>query len=119
MSSQAIAAKSTEAFIDENPVDVRFIRTPRVRTSAGGWVDGAPISLDPQRVRLVNQQGYLADRRINEQGDVIVPRYMVIGMPGTDMRKGDTFTIEDVEYRINSVNTSPPYAVRGEAFENA
>lgn len=110
--------KSTEAFISENPIDIRLVRMPRVKTSAGGYTNGAPVSLPPQRVRLVSQQGYLADLRLSDQGDVSVPRFVVIGVPGTDMKKGDTFTHEGTEYKINRINTSPPYAIRGEAFEH-
>lgn len=110
--------KSTEHFIDENPVDVVFMRATRTRTSAGGFVDSERTPLPPQRVRLVAQAGYLADQRVGPEGEVSVPRFVVIGLPEVDMKKGDVFTIGDETFRISKVNTSPPWAVRGDAIEH-
>lgn len=110
--------KSTEHFIDENPSDVVFVRSARIRTSAGGYKDGPPALLPPQRVRLVAQSGYLADQRVGAEGDVSVPRFVVVGLPEVDMKKGDTFVHGDETFRISKVNTSPPWAVRGDAIEH-
>lgn len=110
--------KSTEHFIDENPSDVVFMRATRARTSAGGFADGPRAPLPAQRVRLVAQSGYLADQRVGAEGDVSVPRFVVVGMPEVDMKKGDTFTHNDETFRISKVNTSPPWAVRGDAIEH-
>lgn len=118
MSTAAAATQSTREFIEENPVDVQFVRSPRVTTTAGGKVDGAPVMLGPQRVRLVAQSGYVVDSRLNGEGDVAVPRFVVVGMPTIDMKKGDTFTHNDETFRINRVNDSPPWAKRGEAIEH-
>ncbi len=112
------SAQSTEHFIDENPSDVVFERAVRARTSAGGFADGPRTPLPPQRVRLVAQSGYLADQRIGAEGDVSVPRFVVVGMPTVDMKKGDLFTHDDQTYRISKVNTSPPWAKRGDAIEH-
>ncbi len=112
------STKSTEAFIDENPSEVEFTRSVRVRTSAGGWVDGAISTLPPQRVRLVAQPGYVDDQRVTEAGAISVPRFMVIGMPTVDMKRGDTFVYNDETFRINRINTTPPWAIRGEAMEH-
>lgn len=113
------SSKSTEAFIDENPIDIVLKRSVRTKTSAGGWVMSAPMELLPQRVRLVSMQAYLVDRRLGPEGDVTVPRFTVIGLPTVDMKRNDTFEYEGDTYRINRVNTTPPWAKRGEAFEHA
>lgn len=119
MSDTAIAAaKSTEAFIAENPIDVRFRRGTRTKTSAGGFVTSAPTPIPPQTVRLVSQRGYLVDQRLNESGEVSVPRFVVVGMPDVDMKRGDLFDHEGETFRIGRINTSPPWAKRGEAFEH-
>jgi hypothetical protein len=113
------STKSTELFIDENPIDVVFRRSSRVKTSAGGWTDGSPTTLQPQRVRLVSQHGYLVDQRLGAEGDVSVPRFTVVGLPGVDMKRGDVFEYGGETFKINRVNTSPPWAKRGEAIEYA
>jgi hypothetical protein len=110
--------KSTEAFIDENPIEIVLRRSVRTKTSAGGWAMGAPSPLPPQRVRLVALHGYLADQRLGPEGDITVPRFMVVGLPTVDMKRDDTFEYDGETYRINRVNTTPPWAKRGEAFEH-
>jgi hypothetical protein len=112
------SAKSTEAFIDESPSYVSFKRTAKVHTAAGGWAGGAESTLRPQKVRLVSQSGYLVDHRLTDTGEVAVPRFVVVGMPETDMERGDVFEYGGENFRINRVNTVPPWAKRGEAIEH-
>jgi len=115
MSTATVAARSTQEFIDENPVDLVLVRVARVKSSAGGWVDGATTQIDPQRVRLVAQTG---SDRLTQDGNLVVPRYTLVGMPDVNVQERDTFTFEDIDYRVGSVSTSPPWAVRASVVEN-
>ncbi len=92
-----------------------FTRTTRVKTSAGGWIDGTTVAGTPQTVRVVAQS---PGRRVTADGAVVIPKYVVIGMPDADMKKGDVFTWEGDVYRIFDVNNTPAWAKRGEAIEH-
>lgn len=118
MTSDA-ALSSTQAFIDDNPIDVELVRTPRIRSTAGGWVNGTPVTLEPQTMRLVAQNQHQGGSHISGEGDVEVVRYILVAMPDVEMSRGDTFVHNDLTYRIRSVSTSPPFAKRGECVEHA
>lgn len=109
---------STQAFIDDHPIDVVLVRTPQVSSGAGGWVDGAPQYLPPQRMRLVAQSQLQSSSQTRAEGDVSVPRWTLVAMPDADLERGDTFLDGDASYRVIRVDMSPPWAKRGAVIED-
>lgn len=110
------AAKSTQGFIDENPSQVVLTRRARVASTAGGWVDGAATIMAAQEFRLVGTSSNR--RRLDDQGDVMVPDFTMIGMPERDVKEGDTFVVGPLTYRVRKVNRVPAWATRAEAVEH-
>lgn len=115
MTVAEVAARSTKGFIDENPVELVLTRAARLRTTAGGWEDGELTDLTPQRVRLVAQTNR---NRLNPDGDVTVPAFVLVGLPGTDVAEGDIFSYQGNQYRVGRPVNGPAWAVRMEVFRH-
>lgn len=85
---------STEAFIEENAVDLVFRRRPQTPTLEGGWVLGAEVQLPPQRCRFV-QSGRVgaAGQRNTPEGRLRDVTATLVLMPGGDVQIGDLVSI--------------------------
>lgn len=82
--------KQTLRFIEENPSEIIFTRKTRVSDGAGGYTT-TPTPLDPQVVRVVEQNVAREVERRNVAGEVVRPALAVVAMPYADLSTGDTF----------------------------
>lgn len=92
---------NTKVFIDADPISLSLTHRTRTRSAEGGWQNGAPGLPAAQMFRLIP----LTDVATSVQtpdGVQLMPAYVLLGQWDSDMRRWDTFTLNDVEYAIVS-----------------
>jgi hypothetical protein len=98
--------RNVRAFVDADPVDVVLMRpSAKVRTSAGGWVEGEPLPLPPQRGRIVQAKRRFASPLVNtEAGEVTELPYILLGFWDMDVEKGDYFDWNNARWEVKSIS---------------
>lgn len=107
----------TEAFINENPTTITLSRRTKVPTGSGGWKYDTASDLEPFVGRLVGSfrvRDTIA--RTTEAGQEVVPTHTLIAMPGTDIARGDQFTIGDALYEVVNFDEMPKWRVNAEVI---
>lgn len=111
--------QGTAVFINDDPRTIVLKRSTVERTAAGGQKRSAPASLPPQTFRIIPQQD-LPPLRQEPDGVGIRPEFVLLGAWNADMNPGDTFTLDAVEYVVNSVkkvtNKSEAYETKGSVY---
>lgn len=115
----ATIARSTRAFIEENPADFEFVRPRWESTPAGGLKKvEPPLTLAPQRGRFVESNLASASSvRTLPDGRVVNVEATIVLMPGADVQDWD-----EVEYggrRYMVIGTSGRWAVNAEVSRYA
>ena len=107
----------TQYFINENPVTVTLSRRPKTPTGSGGWKYGAGAPQTPFVGRLVGSN-FKRDTsvRTTEAGQEVVPTHVLIAMPGTDVLRGDQFTIDGLLYEVVAFNEMPKWRINAEVM---
>ena len=107
-----IAIRNTREIIDGDPIDVIVVRRPKVATAAGGSTKGTPLSLPPQRIRLVPLSGNVWDRSRQQAdtGNMLGVVKHLLAMPDANFQKDDTFWYNDQHWEV--VHISPEKHVR-------
>lgn len=96
--------RNVAAFIDADPVDVVLSRATRVRTPAGGWVEGSRTPLSSQRARIVDSVRRFANTQVNtEAGNIPTTAKVLIGLYNMDIEVGDDFTWNDAQWEVTAV----------------
>lgn len=102
--------KLTERFIAERPIDITVMRRTEVATPAGGTRREAPVPLPAQTVRMVEPlRTQSRTERLDENGRVVVPTRVVIGMPDMDIERFDTFTAYGSEWKVVHISELPEW----------
>lgn len=121
--ASALHIRQTQAFIDENPMDIVVHRRHKVDTPSGGWTWEADADLASQTVRKVGKFVSSASSdgiaRTTSDGKVVVPSSVVIGLPDWDVQIGDTFDIDGVEHEVVWISTLPVWRKAAEVYEHA
>lgn len=106
-----IQRKLTDAFIKADETPLTLSRQVKVSDGAGGYTKTAqPLAL--QRFRLVPQQD-TREPVATADGQMVRPRYVLLGRHTADMQRGDTFTWNDGRYEIGEVEDKQ-YEIKGE-----
>lgn len=94
---------ATQAFINENSVEVILNRKIFVEKPGGGR-DKASITLQPQIFRLINQtsSGGSATSS-NDGGQVHRYEYVMVGLYDADIEVDDTWTEGEAKYHVNGI----------------
>ena len=103
----------THAFIKADAREVTLRRSLREPDGAGGFIDGDPVDLPPQCLRLMPRQDG-ATPRPTADGEMVEPGYTLLGRHDADMRRWDTFVLDGVRYEVVFVNENRQYEVKGE-----
>lgn len=99
-----ILRKNMDAFIRADPVEIALSRRVKVKTDAGGWVQGPPRVLDPQQFRI----GWFT-RRLSKsventaEGYISVQSYILIGRHNVDLLPDDEFDYNGDHYFVKEV----------------
>jgi len=115
MQTDTLHEQQTAAVIAENPVDIIITRVPRSDDGAGGYVDGSPVVLKPQTVRIVGSSRVGASiTRMTSDGQVAVVDATLLGMPDLNIERDDRFESSGTKYQVVTVNRTPRWRVSAE-----
>ena len=93
------------AWLKADQIQVILWRSEKIETPAAGWVEGDPLPLAPQWVRLVPFKRRLTDMVFNTTaGPVEDLPYVLVGDYTLDVRQGDTFTYNEQEFKVEAVD---------------
>ena len=92
-------------FIRVDSASVSFVRaTGKVKTGAGAWTQGEPVTLAPQLTRLIPAKRRYGSALVNsEAGDIEKWPYSLIGAHDMDVVEGDIFTYNDQSYKVMTI----------------
>lgn len=101
--------RQTTEMIRRDPVDAVFTRTAKLATTAGGTRSGAPVDTAPQHVRLMPAQTETTQipRVVTSSGALETPSYVILALPGVDIRVGDRATIDGKKLEVVWFNDEP------------
>lgn len=108
----AAQIRSTEAFVDADPVDLSIYRSTRVSNGAGGYVKSTPALTGTVRCRLIPQSDRVPEVSTLD-GRLLRPKFVLMASPGVNVERGDTFTFGS-EYEIAAVHEGPEYAFKAD-----
>jgi hypothetical protein len=112
-----VLIRQTRRFINDNPVDVRIMRSPRTPDGAGGTLtdEEVEVSEDTDTIRIV-PTGLMNQVEIRTvDGEVVKSGYSILAMPDIDLKDGDSFMFEGNRYEVASVVQIGGYEMRAEA----
>lgn len=106
-----VQRRQTEAYLKAEPQMIALSRpTPKVKTAAGGKVDGVADTLDPQMFRVVPFKRRVTESESNiVEGTVTVSTYVLVGRWDADVKKDDEFVLPDGRYKVESVEPGKSY----------
>lgn len=105
-----IHLQATERFIAVRPVDVVVKRTTRTATSDGGKKRTPIPDLPPQTVRVVEKlPAQATEKRMSDDGQLVVPTHVAVAMPDTDFQRKDTFTAYGERWEVVYVSRLPEW----------
>lgn len=111
--------EGTRQFIEEDAEDIAFVQYEKVKDATGGIVE-TPVG-DPngftERVRLIPQSDAVPMARTTD-GDVPVPVYVLLAMPGSRIKRRCRFTYKGQQLSIHAVHLDPEYEVKGDVIAN-
>jgi hypothetical protein len=101
--------------IDSDPIEINITRTPKVPDGAGGFVKGTPVTLSKQTVAIHPFKRRFSEMLVNtEMGDVVDYPYVVLGRPGLDIQRGDTFTWQGDQFVVHTVDIKVDVRVKAQ-----
>ncbi len=109
--------QATARFINVRPEQITVVRRPRFPSDAGGFLLGPEERLPSQTVRKILLGS--APARVDENGEMVDPRYAIIGMPELNLMLFDLveFFDSDKLLKIVHVDRLPEWRTSAEAFE--
>lgn len=110
--------QSTASLIEEDGMVVELLRSVWEETASGGIRRGTSVLQDPARrfFGAVTADPY---RLLREEGEQIVLRHVLIGMPGDDIQEKDTFEVGGRQFEIVDVAPDKTWETRGWCVERA
>lgn len=108
--------RNTTYFIDQHPMTVPLTRPgKRVADGAGGYTTDPGPEVVPQKMRKIIQGGNVASRNID--GQEITPAFVFIGEWDADIKTGDEFKIDNIEYHVIYVRDDRRYETWAEVAQ--
>lgn len=102
----------TASFIKADSVEVTITRNSVVSDGEGGYTRQA-VTLAVQTMRLLPLSDG-ADQRLTADGQMVAPKYMLMGDHDADLERWDTFSLDSDRYEVVFVNENRQYQVKGE-----
>ena len=96
--------RNMQQYINEDPVDISFIRQIKTETPAGGWTVSDAPPLAPQRGRIIPAKRRYADMHVNtEAGQIALWPYILIGFHNMNIQEDDRFVWLGNTYQVKSI----------------
>jgi len=104
-----MSRRQISAMIDADPIQISLTRKVRVTTPAGGWTWGAPITLAPQKCRLIPFSRRQTEFLLNtEAGFIPELPYILLGFHTMDIQRDDTFTWNGDKFQVVTMDIGEP-----------
>ena len=97
---QSFLVKQTRQFINESPTTIALSRVERNDDGAGGTIDGNPIPVEPQTVRIIPANPSSASEVRTVSGEVLKTQYSIVALPDADIREGDSLLINGARHEV-------------------
>lgn len=111
--------KQTAAYINQNAIEVVLRRGKWEADGKGGTLKAPPLPLPSQVCRMVAIGLVRAvTERTTADGRVVVPSYVLVGMPEFDVEVGDIFTYDDRDYEVVNVSRLPEWRTQAEVVNH-
>lgn len=110
--------QSTADLIEESGLDIALSRSVLERTPAGGVRHVNPEPLPAAR-RYFGTVSSDPPRVIREEGEQLVLRHVLVGMPGDDIKEKDTFQIGTRKFEVVEVDVNEGWQTKGWVTERA
>lgn len=112
-----IARRNTAAFINADSITVILNRPVRVASGTGGWIESTPLVLTEQTFRLVPTSTRAGDQSYRTpDGSFNETREELVGMPSSDVHKGDWFINPADQLIYTVIHVSPERSYRCSAW---
>jgi len=96
--------RQMDAFIAAQPLVLRLNRPVMTATAAGGYLEGEPEVLSPQRFRLVPFKRRFTHQVVDTQdGDIPLTQYVLVGKFNANVQTDDYFEYKGTTYRVVGV----------------
>jgi hypothetical protein len=106
--------KLTAQFIEADALEIQLLRADQVSNGSGGFTTGDPEPVGGlQRMRLIPLQDG-SQERLDANGKLVTPAYMLMGAYNADMERWDTFELGEKRYQIVFINQNTQYETKGE-----
>lgn len=106
-----IHIKATAAFIEADKTSLVILRREQIALDSGGYTWSDPEELDPQDARLLPSQDKEKELETDE-GKSAHPDYVLLMMPGADIKRWDRFMFGEYEMLVLSEPHGPEYEVK-------
>ncbi len=108
-----INKRNTDVFIDSAPIMVSFVRRVQTRNERAGLEDSTPITLDPQRIRILHAPPRRRRKENNPPdpslGEFPFAKDYLMGETDLDVELGDTFDVDGIQYEVTYVFINRQY----------
>lgn len=110
----AAQRRVTRAFIQADSKLVTLLRAARVPDGAGGVVEGDPVSLPVQTMRLIPLGRDGAQERFTANGEAVQPTYALLGEHTADVQRWDQFILDGARYEVVFIHENRQYELKAE-----
>ena len=109
--------KGTQAFIEADGTDLSVSRKVKVSNGSGGYTTGPETVHGPFRVRLIPQSDRVPEVVMSD-GRLMRPKFVILGMPGTDIRRDDVLVWKLKQFVVAAVHDGPEYEFKANVVQN-
>lgn len=107
--------KTTEALIAFEPTMVRLTHAPALVSNGRGGLtpSGSSTTESTAKARFFSQTTPKEVVMVKNEGREVVVDWVLIGPVGDDIREGDTFTLQGVNYKVWVVHDDKRWETKG------
>lgn len=93
-----------QGFISADSISITLTRKTKIASGNGSWTEGSPVTLPPQKFRLVPFKRRLSKELANTQdGSIPLLDYVLVAPTGADVQRDDEFTYQGFQCKIVGV----------------
>lgn len=107
--------KTTDTLIEYEPTMVQLTHPPEMIPNGRGGLtpSGTSTAEDAPVARFFSQTTPQEIVSIKSEGREVVVNWVLVGPYGDDIREGDTFTVDGVEYKVWVVHDDKRWQTKG------
>lgn len=110
---------TTADLIQDDPTMISLVRVEWQRTPSGGMRRLDPPTTKPAKARyfgaVIGDPVYVT----RDEGEHILARHVIVGMPGDDIQQKDTFTLGGREFEVVQMHPERSWQTKGWVVERS